>query len=206
MLCITLGTCGRRSVSGRSVRWARVDFGQSGGLDAGWGLTHHCAVHHIDEWPELAKTFGDSERTARLSFTPCQLAPEATLVLHLELEGTVYEKLRRDNNVHFPPSAVVPAPPQSARSATSSLTASGGTPPPSALPKSRHRTPPGPEAPASSTSPTIPAAPRTHLVSSSASASGTLSFSHHPNRRGTKRCKSSGGDGTSGEKVRKKLR
>ena len=152
ILSITLGTCGKSPSSGRSLRWARADFGRDGYWEASLKLTHDCAVHHIDAWPGLAKTFGDSKRMACLSFTPCRLAPEHTLVLHLELEGTVYEKLRRDHSVRFPP-ASPPAPPQSLDSPASSRTARGSAPPQNSLPKPRLQKRPRSEASPSSTPP-----------------------------------------------------
>lgn len=194
VLCITLGTCGKSS-SGRSVRWARADFGRDGYWEASLKLTHDCAVNHIDAWPGLVKTFGDWKRTARLSFTPCRLAPEHTLVLHLELEGTVYEKLRRDHSVRFPPTSP-PMPPQSPKSAASSHKARGGTPPSNTLPKPYHYKRPRSEE--SSAAPPAPGAPDTP-ASSSVLASGTQNSSRRSSRRSTKRRKPTGEDGLDDE-------
>ena len=106
-LHISLGSCSKHSISdpSRAVRWAKINFGHKDNWNvAGASLhTHTCTIHHIEGWPGLAKTFGDSERAAHLSFTPCQFAQETTLLLHLELGGSVYEKLQGYTNVRFPP-------------------------------------------------------------------------------------------------------
>ena len=109
-LWINLGTCGRCSTPGRLSRWAQVHIKHRGDWSKKAKRTHKCAVDHIEVWPEFAKTFGDSERTIRLSFMPCQDAPEDTFVLHLELRGSVYEKLQRDRNIHFPPPGMFATP------------------------------------------------------------------------------------------------
>ena len=63
---------------------------------------HNCATDHIANWPNGAREFGDAKHTIRLVFAPCTHAPERTLVLGLELVGSVYEKIQRDANVYLP--------------------------------------------------------------------------------------------------------
>ena len=64
---------------------------------------HDCAADHVDAWPGGAKTFGNDERTIRLSFAPCRRSPATTLVVHVELEGRIYREMLREANVAFPP-------------------------------------------------------------------------------------------------------
>ena len=46
-----------------------------------------------------------SERTIRLTFALCTHAPERTLVLGLELSGSVYEAIQKNANIRLPPPA-----------------------------------------------------------------------------------------------------
>lgn len=65
---------------------------------------HDCATDHIDGWgPTGSRTFGDAERAVLLSFTPCPYAPDTTLILHLELVGTVYRRMQNDAGISIPP-------------------------------------------------------------------------------------------------------
>ena len=112
-LWIVLGTCTQRAVSATTDlqgHWAKA----VAHYEANWGeevkVGHDCAVHHIAAWPGRTKTFGDAERSIRLSFTPCRFAPDATLVLHLELDGDTYSRLRAEAHVSFPPLAALEPP------------------------------------------------------------------------------------------------
>lgn len=102
-LLITLGTCMKDTAADRPVHWGKANIRHKGNWREDVEGTHVCAADHIEAWPGLTKMFIDSDRMVRLSFTPCPFAQEATLVLHLELWGRVYEKLQHDRNVRFPP-------------------------------------------------------------------------------------------------------
>ena len=87
--------CRGDAPSDRFVHCAKGDIRHKGNWREDVDGTHVCAADHVELWPGFTKTFGDFDRTARLSFTPCQFAPEDTLLLHLELWGRVYEKHQR---------------------------------------------------------------------------------------------------------------
>ena len=53
-------------------------------------------------WRGWTKDFGDEERAVRLSFSRCKMNPEHTLVVHIELEGRVYNDMKDELNVAFP--------------------------------------------------------------------------------------------------------
>ena len=57
--------------------------------------SHDCAKDHIDSWPDRSCEFGEDERRVRLLFRPCSHNP-GTLVVHMELEGKVYDDMRRE--------------------------------------------------------------------------------------------------------------
>ncbi|KAI0740644.1 heterokaryon incompatibility protein-domain-containing protein [Earliella scabrosa] len=101
-----LGTCIASSVAGsaRTIpHWAKVVTRNQENwtfpMDA---LRHQCNQHHVEDWPNGTKTFGDADRTVILSFRSCKLNPNTTLVMHVELEGRVYTEMKRRNNVVIP--------------------------------------------------------------------------------------------------------
>ena len=65
---------------------------------------HDCREHHIDAWPRWTKDFGDAERTVRLSFSRSTVIPQHkdTLVVHVELEGNIYNGMKKQKKVVFP--------------------------------------------------------------------------------------------------------
>ncbi|KAI0800361.1 hypothetical protein C8Q74DRAFT_407819 [Fomes fomentarius] len=63
--------------------------------------THDCSQDHISDWPNMTREFGDAERTIRLSFTRCSLAP-TTLIIHTELDGHAYQRLSRTTGAPLP--------------------------------------------------------------------------------------------------------
>ncbi|PIL33600.1 hypothetical protein GSI_04223 [Ganoderma sinense ZZ0214-1] len=94
---ISLGTCTQSS--GTPAHWAKV----SSGYQYLWAAdSHDCCEHHIKAWPSWTKEFGDADRTVRLSFSSCKLTPGLTLVVHVELEGHVYDAMKVQKNVPFP--------------------------------------------------------------------------------------------------------
>ncbi|PIL33598.1 hypothetical protein GSI_04221 [Ganoderma sinense ZZ0214-1] len=97
---VLLGTCMQ---SRTPTHWARalVSFKDTGSYYHA-DYQHRCSVHHITAWPDWAKSFGDARRTVRLSFSRYTLAPEHTLVVHVELEGSVYDAMKKRRNVDFP--------------------------------------------------------------------------------------------------------
>ncbi|EJF60763.1 HET-domain-containing protein [Dichomitus squalens LYAD-421 SS1] len=97
---LILGTCGEPSDS--AVRWAKAtpQYSATWGLDS--DVTHDCQEHHLEAWPGWTKDFGDIERTIRLSFSRCKLSPHHTVVVHIELEGRVYNAIKDRTNVRFP--------------------------------------------------------------------------------------------------------
>lgn len=103
-----LGTCAQAvqsiAPSSRLHHWGKVMIQHDGNWSQRVDLTHDCSVHHIDSWPDWTKAFGDPNRTIRLSFRRCSLTPEpaTTLVLHLELQGRVYEDIIGRTNVVLP--------------------------------------------------------------------------------------------------------
>ena len=100
---ILLGLCAnRRESGGRPCHWAwaeeyhRVTWGRT------WTkVAHDCATDHVEQWNDMAREFGNEERTVRLVFKRCPHDPE-TLVLWLELTGNVYEEMQRDTHVSLP--------------------------------------------------------------------------------------------------------
>ena len=95
---IILGICKKSPGS----HWAKVLVRWEENWDVAWDWSHHCHEHHIMAWSNWAKDFGDGERTVRLSFSRCKLTPEHTLVVHVELEGRVYDALKKQTNVELP--------------------------------------------------------------------------------------------------------
>ncbi|KAI0740640.1 heterokaryon incompatibility protein-domain-containing protein [Earliella scabrosa] len=99
-----LGTCAVSAAnSGRKTsRWANVVIHDDENWLAALDDSHDCNQHHVDDWPNGTKAFGDADRTVILSFRPCKLNPKNTLVMHAELEGRVYTEMKRRNNVVIP--------------------------------------------------------------------------------------------------------
>ena len=101
-----LGICMRRP--GRPSHWARATPKSHIQLDSAWEHdveyeVHSCQEHHIEDWPGWTKDFGDAERCIRLSFSWCKLDPENyTLVVHIELEGRVYNAMKDRAKVVLP--------------------------------------------------------------------------------------------------------
>ncbi|KAM5543037.1 hypothetical protein V8D89_003421 [Ganoderma adspersum] len=107
---LVLGTCVRRRGLPAS-HWAMArpqhldDWSERLSLDR-YNMAHephNCLQHHIDAWPRWTKDFGDAERTVRLSFSRCELAPDHTRVVHVELEGRVYTAMKERAKIAFPP-------------------------------------------------------------------------------------------------------
>ncbi|KAI1791141.1 HET-domain-containing protein [Ganoderma leucocontextum] len=97
---IVLGTC--MQSDGTPMRWANVLLFSQNNWGAGLHYSHDCHEHHVEAWLSWTKDFGDAERTVRLSFSRCRLTPEHTLVVHLELEGRVYDARKKRMNVTLP--------------------------------------------------------------------------------------------------------
>ncbi|PIL33595.1 hypothetical protein GSI_04218 [Ganoderma sinense ZZ0214-1] len=99
---VILGTCGQAPPSRPPNHWAKALVFSEETWDDGADYSHDCSEHHITAWPDSTKDFGDAARTVKLSFSRCTLTPEHTLVVHVELEGTVYDAMRGRKNVEFP--------------------------------------------------------------------------------------------------------
>ena len=108
IIWLVLGTCVQSPGSPSNWAKAMVDYATRP-PGSGWDppASHDCDVHHIKDWRGWTKDFGDAERTIRLSFSPCKLDPERTLVVHVELEGRVYNAMKGRKNVTFPPREAV---------------------------------------------------------------------------------------------------
>ena len=110
---LILGTCdaaagGSGPAGGAGVRppvhWARAVPLYSDNWSTSPGFEHDCATDHVTAWgPDLSKDFGSEERTVRLSFVRSGLAPDVTLIVHVELEGVVYTALKESRRVSLPP-------------------------------------------------------------------------------------------------------
>ncbi len=99
-LRVILGTCAQPQSPG--AHWAKVMLQHPGTWGQRTDFAHDCLEHHVDVWPGWTKDFGDAERTVRLSFSRCRLTPEHTLVVHVELQGTVYDAMKGGKNIEFP--------------------------------------------------------------------------------------------------------
>ena len=102
---IVLGTCIKTSAAPeRPCHWAWAERRHRTTWPQGWAdYAHNCATDHIQDWSDHTQEFGDAERTIRLVFAPCKHAPERTLVLGLELVGTIYEKIQQNANIFLQP-------------------------------------------------------------------------------------------------------
>lgn len=96
---IVLGTCMQ---SPGKRHWAKALVYCADNWDEAWNLWHDCHKDHVAAWPNWAKDFGVAERTVRLSFSSCKSTPEHTLVVHVELEGRVYNAMKKRTNVELP--------------------------------------------------------------------------------------------------------
>lgn len=113
-LCISIGLCAKsfEAIGGRPCRWA---WARPRWIDNWYDYTwksrnHDCDTDHIESWAEQRKDFGDSERTVRLSFTPCPYVDSGvTLVLNMELLGSVYDDLQLEANAFVAPGGLRPA-------------------------------------------------------------------------------------------------
>ena len=94
---IALGTY--MQSSGTPAHWAKVQLG----YNYPWAAeSHDCGEHHVKTWPRWTRDFGDADRTVRLSFSSCKLTPVHTLVVHVELEGNIYDDLKSQKNIELP--------------------------------------------------------------------------------------------------------
>ncbi|PIL33594.1 hypothetical protein GSI_04217 [Ganoderma sinense ZZ0214-1] len=103
IIWLVFGTCTRSP--GAPSHWAKamVDYAtRPPGSRWDPPTSHDCLGHHVKDWHGWTKDFGDAARTVRLSFSPCKLDPERTLVVHVELEGPVYRAMMDQKNVTFP--------------------------------------------------------------------------------------------------------
>ncbi|KAH9939290.1 uncharacterized protein BXZ73DRAFT_99493 [Epithele typhae] len=71
------------------VHWARVSVYSKANWNFKTEWTHDCETDHVDAWPGMSCDFGDDERTVRLSFARSPVAPEVTVIAHIDLLGTV---------------------------------------------------------------------------------------------------------------------
>lgn len=101
---VVLGTCVTESPV-RLFHWAAAKP-RTPKLD-GYNLNslrlHNCDEGHIEDWEGGTKVFGDNERSVRLSFSPSTVSPGRTLVVHVELEGSVYSAMKERKRVVLPP-------------------------------------------------------------------------------------------------------
>lgn len=61
-----------------------------------------CERHHISCWPDGSKTFGDADRSVRLTFSRRQQEPDDLYVVDVQLAGRVYTRIRRVGRVFHP--------------------------------------------------------------------------------------------------------
>nr|VWO95729.1 Alcohol dehydrogenase 1 [Ganoderma boninense] len=99
---VVLGTCMESPRSVAPVHWAKALVFSEDTWDDGADYEHDCGEHHVAAWPDWTKDFEDAERVVRLAFSQCTLAPDHTLVVHVELEGHIYDPMKRRKNVEFP--------------------------------------------------------------------------------------------------------
>ena len=108
---ILMGTCAGQDEEGKDrpvdiahpTHWARAEPL----YDVNWTsdiiTTHVCAEDHVEDWKGMTKDFTLEGRTLRLTFRRSKLTPDVTLVVHLELVGEVYERLKTAVGLTFPP-------------------------------------------------------------------------------------------------------
>ena len=103
-ISILLGICTKVSTDESPCHWAWAsNRHRNTWTQRRPDYAHDCAKDHIQDWPDLTRSFGDAERAIRLAFAPCTHAPERTLVLSLELSGDVYERIFASANIRLPP-------------------------------------------------------------------------------------------------------
>ena len=116
---LSLGLCAQSSNAdgsggtegdGNPAHWAWLETSHDVDWATPWTThTHVCAEDHVAAWAPVAggaraRVFAERpERSVRVSFRPCRHSPQTTLVVHVELLGSVYEGLQRDVEVHIPP-------------------------------------------------------------------------------------------------------
>lgn len=100
-----LGICTKRSgQNGEQTvsHWATVDIRHDATYYETRHWSHDCSRDHIKMWPQWTKEFHAIDRIVRLSFTPCQVTPAMTLVMHVELDGDAYKHLSQTKNAPLP--------------------------------------------------------------------------------------------------------
>ncbi|KAH9915801.1 HET-domain-containing protein [Epithele typhae] len=95
--------------AGAAAHWATAYPQHAANWNDPMGAVEHdCATDHVRDWPGWAREFVDGParaRVVRLAFTRGKFAPDATLVLHMELAGSVWAGMMARKNVHFRPRA-----------------------------------------------------------------------------------------------------
>ena len=101
---IMFGLCTKSTPKGARPRhWAWAEPKHLATWHLPWSRhAHDCATDHIEDWPDCRRAFGETERTIRLVFAPCPHASGRTLVLGLELEGSVYERMQWSTGTRLP--------------------------------------------------------------------------------------------------------
>ena len=94
------------SGSGRRVHWAKAMPLYPESSHQRQSYNHVCSKHHVRDWPDLSKDFGDAKRSVRLSFFP-QPTCSYTWVIHIQLEGRIYTGMKMRKVVDFPPRDLV---------------------------------------------------------------------------------------------------
>ncbi|RPD70450.1 HET-domain-containing protein [Lentinus tigrinus ALCF2SS1-7] len=108
---VDMGTCNGQQ-PGPASCWARVVTPHADGRsNVPQADVHQCGEHHIDAWsPGRSRLFGDSERAVRISFAPSKLDPAGTLLVHLELLGTVFVEMLARAKITIPPACELRGP------------------------------------------------------------------------------------------------
>ena len=102
-IVLMLGTCIQSPGLGISQHWAKaVSLSLTDSIEGLDDFSHDCSEHHIVGWPRWTKEFGNPDRTVKLSFSRCHTNPESTLVVHIELEGSVYSAMKASKGVILP--------------------------------------------------------------------------------------------------------
>lgn len=95
-LFIHLGVC-----MPSKAHWAQATIVHGNNVPEAHELGHQCDGDHVDGWPEGQKVFKGEGRQLKLTFVRCLHRPRSTRVLHLDLEGGVYEDLQHKNGVYI---------------------------------------------------------------------------------------------------------
>lgn len=99
-------TCAPSAAPALGPHWARAIPLADANYDAqpASDREHDCATDHVAAWgAAAAREFRHGPRVVRLSFSPDPRAPGATLVLNVELGGSVYAPMLLKANVRLPP-------------------------------------------------------------------------------------------------------